>query len=113
MTKKNAKLISRILLFGGTAISLYFVPWIVLKAWILPLPNTVQEQLEEALDYGFEGVIVYVDEGGKDPAFYAAGWHDRDSKIPAYPEALFKIASVNKLFVAVSITKLGSEGKFP
>lgn len=111
MSKKTTTLIIRILLFGGTAVSLYFVPWIILKAWILPLPNTVQEQLEEALDYGFEGVIVYVDEGGKKSEFYAAGWHDRDKKNPAYPEALFKIASVNKLFVAVSITKLASEGR--
>lgn len=40
------------------------------------------------------------------PAFYAAGWHDRKNKIPAYPQAYFKIASIGKLYDAVAITKL-------
>lgn len=83
-----------------------FVPWILLWAWILPLPNTVQEQVNKTIDYGFDGVIVYVDESGKPPAFYSAGWHDRKNKIPANPKALFKIASISKLYTAVAITKL-------
>jgi len=86
--------------------SLYFVPWILVKAWILPLPDTVQEQLDEAIGYGFDGMIVYVDQAGKPPEFYAAGWHDRKNKIPAYPLALFKIASITKLYVAVATAKL-------
>jgi len=86
--------------------SLWFVPWILVKAWILPLPETVQEQLEEGVDHGFDGMIVYVDEAGKPPAFYAAGWKDRKNKIPADPHALFKIASISKLYIAVAITKL-------
>ncbi|WP_235982820.1 serine hydrolase domain-containing protein [Kordia aestuariivivens] len=89
--------------------SLYFVPWILVKAWILPLPDTVQEQVNEAIDHGFDGMIVYVDEAGKPPAFYTAGWHDRKKKIPADPQALFKIASISKLYVAVSITKLAKD----
>jgi CubicO group peptidase (beta-lactamase class C family) len=51
-------------------------------------------------------MIVYVDQAGKPPEFYAAGWHDRTNKIPANPHALFKIASISKLYVAVAITKL-------
>jgi len=93
-------------LFAGTAISLFFVPWILVWAWILPLPNTVQEQLDEGIGHGFDGMIVYVDEAGKPPAFYSAGWDDRDNKIPANPKSLFKIASISKLYVAVAITKL-------
>ena len=85
---------------------MFFVPWILVKAWILPFPDTVQEQVNEAIDHGFDGMIVYVDEGGQPPAFYSAGWHDRKNKIPADPNALFKIASISKLYVAVSITKL-------
>jgi D-alanyl-D-alanine carboxypeptidase len=38
--------------------SLWFVPWILVKAWISPLPNTVQEQLNEAIIHGFDGMIV-------------------------------------------------------
>lgn len=106
MKKKQTKRIVRIALLVGTIISLFFVPWILVKAWILPLPDTVQEQLDEAIGQGFDGMIVYVDEAGKPPAFYTAGWHDRVAKIPAKPQALFKLASISKLYVAVAITKL-------
>jgi CubicO group peptidase (beta-lactamase class C family) len=104
--KKRYQLIIRILLFGGTAISLFFVPWILVKAWILPLPHTVQEQVDEAIGHGFDGMIVYVDEAGKPPAFYTAGWKDRENNIPADPNALFKIASISKLYTAVALTKM-------
>ncbi len=106
MTKKQTKRILRIALLFGTVISLFYVPWIVVWAWILPLPDSVQEQVNEAVGHGFDGMIVYVDEAGKPPAFYAAGWHDRKNKIPADPQALFKIASISKLYDAVAITKL-------
>ncbi|WP_282123388.1 serine hydrolase domain-containing protein [Algibacter mikhailovii] len=102
----RGKQIFRIILFSGTFISLWFVPWILVKAWILPLPKTVQEQVDQTLSYGFDGVIVYVDETGKPPAFYTAGYHNKEQKIPAKPNALFKIASISKLYVAVAITKL-------
>jgi CubicO group peptidase (beta-lactamase class C family) len=103
---KQTKRILRILFIIASIASLYFVPWILVKAWMLPLPATVQEQVDEAIDHGFDGMIVYVDEAGQPPAFYTAGWHDRKNKIPAQPEALFKIASIGKLYVAVAITKL-------
>jgi CubicO group peptidase (beta-lactamase class C family) len=113
MTKKQAtkpatplrRIIGMVLIVAGIT-SLFFVPWILVWTWILPLPETVQEQANKAIDHGFDGIIVYVDEAGKPPAFYAAGWHDRKNEIPAYPQALFKIASINKLYYAVAITKL-------
>lgn len=83
-----------------------FTPWIILWAWLAPLPDTVQEQVDNALDYNLDGIIVYVDESGKPPAFYTAGWKDRKNKIPADPHALFKIASISKLYIAVATTKL-------
>ncbi|OBX22346.1 MULTISPECIES: serine hydrolase domain-containing protein [Bizionia] len=106
MKKKQLKRIFRILFIITSISSLWFVPWILVKAWILPLPDTVQEQVEEAISHGVDGMIVYVDEAGKPPAFYAAGWHDRENKIPANPNALFKIGSITKLYVAVAATKL-------
>ncbi|MFT4667723.1 MAG: D-alanyl-D-alanine carboxypeptidase [Ulvibacter sp.] len=106
MTKKQTTRIVRILLAIGTSISMFYVPWILVWAWILPLPDTIQEQVNEAIDHGFDGMIVYVDEAGKAPAFYTAGWHDRKNKIPADPKALFKIASIGKLYVAVAVAKL-------
>ena len=95
-----------IVLIVASIASLFFVPWILVWTWIKPLPDTVQEQVNEAIDRGFDGIIVYVDEAGKPPAFYTAGWHDRKNKIPAYPQALFKIASISKLYDAVAITRL-------
>ena len=111
LTKKQKKLIIRIALAVGTITSLFFVPWLLVKAWILPLPNTIQEQLDEAIGHGFDGMIVYVDQAGQPPQYYASGWHNRESKIPAKPKALFKIASISKLYDAVAVTKLVSDGR--
>jgi CubicO group peptidase (beta-lactamase class C family) len=104
MLKK--KQVFRILLLSATVISLFFVPWVLVKAWIMPLPLSVQAQVDEAIGHGLDGMIVYVDKAGQSPEFYAAGWHDRKNKIPANPHALFKIASISKLYDAVVITKL-------
>ncbi|WP_417238791.1 serine hydrolase domain-containing protein [Bizionia sp.] len=106
MKMKQLKRTFRILFIIASISSLWFVPWILVKAWILPLPDTVQEQVEEAITHGVDGMIVYVDEAGKPPKFYTAGWHDRENKISAKPDALFKIGSITKLYVAVATTKL-------
>lgn len=111
MTKKQTKRILRIGLLIGTIISMFFVPWILAKAWILPLPDTVQEQLNEAITHGLDGVIVYVDQAGKTPELFAAGWHDRKNKTPADPKALFKIASISKLYLAVATSKLVNDNR--
>lgn len=91
--------------------SLAFVPWVLVKAWILPLPNTVQEQVNEAIGHGFDGMIVYVGQSGKPPELYTAGWHNRENEIPADPKALFKIGSVSKLYVAVATAKLVKDNR--
>ncbi|MBE0663492.1 MAG: beta-lactamase family protein [Bacteroidales bacterium] len=111
MKKKQTKRILRIALLIGTITSMFFVPWILVKVWLTPLPDTVEEQVNEAIGYGFDGMIVYVDQAGMLPEFYAAGWHDRKNKIPAYPQALFKIASITKLYIAVATAKLVKEGR--
>jgi CubicO group peptidase (beta-lactamase class C family) len=94
------------MLLTGTIASMFFVPWILLRAMLAPLPDTVQEQLDRSIKYGFDGIVVYVDQAGQPPEFYAAGWKNRENKIPADPHALFKIASISKLYVAVAVTKL-------
>jgi len=109
MTKKLKRII-RILLFLGTIVSLYFVPWPIVKAWKMPLPNTIQEQVDKANDYGFDGIIVCVNKKGNHSEFYTSGYKNRENKIPADPHSLFKIASVSKLYTAVAITKLVYEG---
>lgn len=109
MVKNKIKRIFRIVLIVSSISSLYFVPWLLVKAWILPLPATVQEQLDEAIDHGFDGMLVYIDQAGKPPQYFASGWHDRELKIPAKAQSLFKIASISKLYDAVAVTKLVSD----
>lgn len=108
---KKIKRIFGIVLIIASIGSLYFVPWLLLKAWIFPLPDTIQEQLDEAIGHGFDGMIVYVDQAGHPPQYFASGWHNRETKIPANPHALFKIASISKLYDAVAVTKLVSDGR--
>jgi CubicO group peptidase (beta-lactamase class C family) len=109
--RKRKTLIIRIILFVGIITSLFFIPWLLVKAWILPLPDTVQEQLDEGVNHGFEGIIVYVDQANQPSQAFTSGWHNRESKTPAKPDALFKIASISKLYSAVAVTKLVSDGK--
>lgn len=106
MRKKSTKRILRVLLIIVSIASLIFAPWVLVKAWIKPLPNTVQEQVNESITHGLNGIIVYVDEAGKPPAFYSAGMHNRERKIPSNPQTLFKIASISKLYIAVAASKL-------
>lgn len=75
-----------------------------------PLPNSVEQQLEDAVDHGMDGIIVCVNRPG-DIHLYAAGWKNREEKIPADPNALFKIASISKLYIAAAATLLISEEK--
>lgn len=65
LKQKKLKQILKIALLIGTLISLYFVPWIVVKAWILPLPDTVQEQANEAVDNGSDFIQNRIRFGGK------------------------------------------------
>jgi CubicO group peptidase (beta-lactamase class C family) len=67
-----------------------------------PLPDTVQEQVEKAAELDLDGIIVYIDQPGEAPEFYAAGWKDKVTQVPADPNALFKIASVSKLYIATA-----------
>ena len=83
-----------------------FPPWDGIRAWLAPLPDTVQEQVDSAIDYGLDGIIVYVDQSGKEPALYAAGWNTRATRVPADPQALFKIGSISKLYIATAAAKL-------
>jgi CubicO group peptidase (beta-lactamase class C family) len=70
----------------------------------------MQEQVDDATNYGLDGIIVYVDQAVKAPEFYAAGWKNKLTKEPADPHALFKIGSINKLYIATTIAKLANSG---
>ncbi len=83
-----------------------FPPWDGILAWIEPLPDTVEEQVDSAVGHGLDGIVVYVDQSGKAPVHYSAGWKNRATEQPADPHTLFKIASISKLYIAVATAKL-------
>ncbi len=85
-----------------------FVPWDIIWVWLEPLPDTVSQQVDEAAHHGLDGIIVYVDKAGAAPQLYAAGWNNRDAKVRADPQSLFKIASISKLYIAAATAKLVS-----
>lgn len=74
-----------------------------------PLADSVDLEVERSLDRGFDGIIVYVNQGGKS-SFHSAGFHNREEQIPADPHALFKIASISKLYMAAATAKLVAAG---
>lgn len=111
MTKQKTKQIFKIILIVVSISSLFFVPWVLLKLLLTPLPDSVQNQVDDAIGYKLDGIIVYVDQAGNPPEFYAAGWKDRKNKIPANPKALFRIASISKLYVAVAVAKLVNDNQ--
>lgn len=113
LQKISKKGIFRIVLLAGTAVSLFFVPWLLVRAWLAPLPDSVQEQVNDAVGLGIDGIMVYVDQPSGPPAFYTAGYNNREKQIPADPENLFKIASISKLYIAAAAAKLASAGRLP
>ncbi len=103
---KPRRLLTAAIIVAAVAISAVFIPWDVGYAYFTPLPATVQEEINDAPHHGLDGIVVYVDQAGRPPAFYAAGWKDRQARIPADPHALFKIASISKLYIAAATAKL-------
>lgn len=106
--RKFFKVIMPIVSIGCMVI---FVPWSAGCVYLAPLPNTVQEQVEDAIDHGLDGIIVYVDQKGRAPIAYSAGWNNRERKIPADPQILFKIGSISKLYLAAATAILVGEKK--
>ncbi|SDM63685.1 serine hydrolase domain-containing protein [Maricaulis salignorans] len=95
-----------------TAGSLYlFAPWREAVSYLRPLPASVQDEVEHVLDYGLDGVILYIDRAGHEPEFHAGGWFDRELQIRADPHALFKIASISKLYIAAATSMLVADGQ--
>ena len=104
--KRKKRIITIVILLVTIICTAVFTPWDILRAWITPTPNTVQEQVDNAINLGLDGIIVYISQSTKEPAFYSAGWYNRENQIPADPHALFKIASISKLYIAVAAVKL-------
>jgi len=106
MTVKN---MFRVVLIVGTIVSLFFVPWSYLFTALRPLPNDIQKEVDYFAEKRFDGVIVAV-KTETDEFIYTAGLHNKATNEEAYPEAIFKIASISKLYVATATSMLIDEG---
>lgn len=115
MKKKNnkVKILQKVLIaLVLTTSSIYaFAPWQFALYYFKPLPATVEEELALATNNGIVGIIVYIQQGDQPGKTFASGWHNKAEGIPALPEALFKIASIAKLYDAVAVAKLSADGK--
>lgn len=111
MKKWNKIVLKSMLAVTLTVTSIYiFAPWEFGLYYLTPLPSTVEEQVKEASMQDLDGIIVYVHKVNQPAEFYANGWHNRQKKTPAYPNALFKIASIAKLYDASAVAKLVAKG---
>lgn len=112
MQKKDriVRILRIIMPIVAIVITIVIAPLDLVPSWIAPLPATVQEQVDNAIDQGLDGIIVYVDQAGKNPAFYTAGWKNKLTQVPADPHALFKIGSIHKLYIATAVAKLVNSG---
>ncbi len=106
--KRIVRILRIVMPIAGIISAIVIAPLDLLPPMMVPLPDTVQEQVDKALDYELDGIIVYVDQPGKAPAFYAAGWKNKLTEVPADPHALFKIGSIHKLYIATAVAKLAN-----
>jgi CubicO group peptidase (beta-lactamase class C family) len=107
MKKWQKIALKAVLALSITTASIYvFAPWEYALYYLKPVPDTIEEEVQLATQHGLNGLIVYVDDGEKAPRVYASGWHNKDQKVPAYGDALFKIASIAKLYDASAVAKL-------
>ncbi len=110
-TKPQTIFISRVLAAIVTVSCIVlFAPWRAGVLYLSPLPVSVQAQVDEATSLGIDGIVVYTHQQGKEPEWFVSGWHNREHKIPADPNALFKIASIGKLYNAAAVAKLVASG---
>lgn len=72
-------------------------------------PGTLQDIAEIAAQ-SVDGIVIYVEQRGEEPRLASAGIKDRSNQSAFGSDALFKIASISKLFIAVAATKLVNEG---
>lgn len=70
-----------------------------------PPSTSVEQTLSDSVKDGIDGIFVYGQKGNMAALSYTAGIQDRINQTPAKTDVLFKIASISKLFIAVSAVK--------
>ena len=83
---------------------------VVLGSSFIGKTSTVQEEVDRAVERGYDGMILHVNQADTSVT-YTAGWKDKNKQIPAEANSLFKIASISKLYIAAAVTKLVHSGR--
>lgn len=91
---KLIKIILRIVLLVGTTISLFFVPWVLVRAWLTPLPDT-PNFWSNPPDSSREAVELVLDQ----PADFE-------------PDKKYKYSNTNYLLISDLIEKVLGTSKF-
>jgi len=89
--KRIVQILRIIILIVGIIFIVIFPPWDGIWAWIKPLPDTVQEQVDDAVGHGLDGIIVYVDERAIYSSIYEyehTGWLPGYYSIARYHEEI-------------------------
>ncbi|TNF39663.1 MAG: serine hydrolase, partial [Cytophagales bacterium] len=48
---KLKKILRILFILVSISATIYFVPWLILRAWLAPIPDTIQEQVDMAMNY--------------------------------------------------------------
>jgi len=72
--------------------------------------STLQEALDHGIDQGVDALFLHISRADGSSVSAAAGVQDSNNATPADPAALFKIASVSKMFVAAAAAQLSHQG---
>lgn len=73
-------------------------------------PTSIQEILDSSTRNGVDGIFVYVEQTNGVNEAFSSGIQNRETQLPADANALFKVASISKLFIAVSAAKIVVQG---
>ncbi|NVJ61458.1 MAG: beta-lactamase family protein [Gammaproteobacteria bacterium] len=73
-------------------------------------PLVLQDILDQTISYGAKGIFVYIQTADQPAILATSGIQNDTSGELADSRALFKIASISKLFIAVSTIKLTHQG---
>ncbi|WP_338592850.1 serine hydrolase domain-containing protein [Shewanella khirikhana] len=110
MKPETLRLLRIIMPLVGLISAVVFVPWAGVWLWLSPLPDTVEQQLDEATALGLGSVILYIDHPDRPAEHYVATAKDKRQSLPKGADSLFKIASISKLYIAAATAKLVAAG---
>ncbi len=72
--------------------------------------QTIQSIIDSGVSQGLDGVVVYVIRNDGNESAYSSGVANRETVEPINSASLFKIASISKLYLAVTAAKLAAQG---